>query len=531
MPAPPDREPVDLTCYIHPGWRPRIRAAGARRAWMDETPEAFAYRCLPMNIANAHGWELLSPCGFEAEWNGGSGVNDVVIRRAGIGPPPVSIFGQGVLTFHVEGIFRTPPGYNLWVGPCPNSAKDGIAALGGLIETDWAPYTFTMNWRFTRPGVVSFNENEPFCFLFPVERGLVGRVNPRVCSIDTAPDDLKRRTQEWSASRDHFIAEAKECPHRSPSERWQKFYYRGVDADGRKGAEDHQTKIRLPEFEGAEIFPVAPPSPREETPGAAKLAWLMGAVERLRGLSSEGEIPRRIVGPDEFRDAHYAANRPLVMPGLIADWPAVTRWTPEYLKRVFGAQPVQVQAKRNSDPRFEREKDRHTATIEFDAFIEQIEREEGNDLYLTAYNSGANAEAMSALRPDLGSLDAYLRQDAGMLWIGPRGTFTPLHHDLTNNLLLQVTGRKSVLLVSPLETPRLYNDQHVFSRVSDLEEPGIAERFPLLADIRIYRVDLSPGDALFIPVGWWHQVRALDFSVTITRTDFLLPNDFHVGHP
>ncbi|MFA7604870.1 MAG: cupin-like domain-containing protein [Novosphingobium sp.] len=45
-----------------------------------------------------------------------------------------------------------------------------------------------------------------------------------------------------------------------------------------------------------------------------------------------------------------------------------------------------------------------------------------------------------------------------MIWIGPGGTFTPLHHDLTNNLLVQVAGRKQVILLLPADTPNLHND-------------------------------------------------------------------------
>ena len=139
---------MDLICYLHPAWRPLLRPAPATRAWMDATSEAFAYRCLPLNIANAHGWELVSPCGFEARWNGGALAGDVVIRLdPGADPAhaPVALFGQGVLTFHVEGIFRTPESWNLWVSGPPNQGKDGIAPLTGVIETDWSPYTFTMN--------------------------------------------------------------------------------------------------------------------------------------------------------------------------------------------------------------------------------------------------------------------------------------------------------------------------------------------------------------------------------------------------
>ena len=60
---------MDLDLFVHPGWQPRIRPADVKREWMDATAERFAYRCLPLNIANAHGWEVPSPCSFEAYWN------------------------------------------------------------------------------------------------------------------------------------------------------------------------------------------------------------------------------------------------------------------------------------------------------------------------------------------------------------------------------------------------------------------------------------------------------------------------------
>jgi Family of unknown function (DUF6065) len=115
--------PMELILYLHPGWQPLIRPASAKRAWMDETPESFSYRCLPLNIANAHGWELLNPCEFEAQWNGRSDTNAITIRAQpgrrteGLA---TSLFGQGVITFHIPGIFRTPPGWNLWIGGYSN---------------------------------------------------------------------------------------------------------------------------------------------------------------------------------------------------------------------------------------------------------------------------------------------------------------------------------------------------------------------------------------------------------------------------
>jgi hypothetical protein len=94
---------MKLTCYVHDGWTMYIRPAPVARAWMDATPERYAYRCLPLSIANAHGWEIFTPAGFWCMWTGGSSSADVQIRTDLDMPPgfaPASIFGSGVFTLH-----------------------------------------------------------------------------------------------------------------------------------------------------------------------------------------------------------------------------------------------------------------------------------------------------------------------------------------------------------------------------------------------------------------------------------------------
>ncbi|WP_313440186.1 DUF6065 family protein [Novosphingobium sp.] len=546
---------MKLTCYVYSGWKPRIRAASQARGWMDATPERFAYRCLPLDIANSHGWEVLSPVGFEAEWNGGSAPEDVIIRPDPASPRealPVALFGAGVLTFHVEGLFRTEQGINLWAGGPPNSAKDGIAPLSGLIETDWSPYSFTMNWRFTRPNhVIRFEENEPFCFIFPIGRAAIEQVEPEIRPIEDAPE-LKEQFETWSAGRDAFHARMAAEPPSAPADKWQKNYFRGTYASGAPGPSDHKTKLRLAEFKGAEAFHRGPEpragcphaeaarvndKPQSKQPQPGKLQWIMESIQRLGALSENRQVPRYDgIDAQAFLDRHYAANWPALLAGELADWPALQRWTPEYLKSVIGAAPVEVQADRSGNADFERNMDKHVTTMPFDTFIDRITSPgSGNDLYLTAYNAGANAEALAPLVADLGFLDKFLTRDCdrpyGMTWIGPLGTFTPLHHDLTNNLLLQLVGSKRILLASPLETPRIYNDFHVYSEIRDLAEPDLTTRFPALKGMRVHQVDLRAGEALFIPLGWWHQVTSTDFSVTITHTNFHWQNDFYQEYP
>ena len=249
---------MELLCYLHAGWEPRIRPASQRREWMDATQSAFAYRCLPLNIANAHGWEILVPCGFEAVWRGGSSPEAIEIRGDGGGAAhrlPVSIFGNATLTFHIEGLFRTPPGWNLWIGGSPNSAKDGIAPLNGIVETDWAPYTFTMNWRFTRPGhVIRFEENEPFCFFFPIQRHAIEAAEPRYLPLEEEPE-LMNQFRLWSDSRNALVEKVAQDPGMPTNEQWQKLYYRGLGPDGRPGPEDHKSKLRLATFKSSQEAP------------------------------------------------------------------------------------------------------------------------------------------------------------------------------------------------------------------------------------------------------------------------------------
>jgi hypothetical protein len=227
----------------------KLRPAPATRPWMDETSEAFAYRCLPLNIANAHGWELLAPAAFSARWNGGGDLTSIDIRcAADPGLRPTSIFGHGVLTFHVGGVFRTEPGWNLFVGGPPNSPKDGIYPLSGVIETDWAPYSFTMNWRFTRADHwISFDEGEPFCFLFPVRRGVLDEVRPEIWDMASNPQ-LQAEFTAWGEARRSFSDHIGVKGSSEARMRWQKHYYRGLTMRGEPGVGDHQAKLRLAEF-------------------------------------------------------------------------------------------------------------------------------------------------------------------------------------------------------------------------------------------------------------------------------------------
>jgi hypothetical protein len=240
---------TQLTAYIIDGHDVRIRPAPVERKWMDDSDRRFAYRCLPLNIANAHGWEILCSTAFSAIWDGRKALDAVHVRA---GPrataPAISHFGSGILTFHVPCLFRTDPGIDLYVTGPVNRPKDGIAALSGIIETDWSPYTFTMNWLFTRDHQrVRFEVDEPFCHLFPIRRGQLEKVSPVFRELSSDPE-LEREHKLWSVNRGSFNADLAKPDSQAAQDEWQKTYFRGKTPSGKPAPEGHVSRLRLRKF-------------------------------------------------------------------------------------------------------------------------------------------------------------------------------------------------------------------------------------------------------------------------------------------
>jgi hypothetical protein len=226
-----------------------IRPAPLEREWMEASNQRFAYRCLPLNIANGHGWELLCPSGFSAIWNGEPAIDAIQIQpEPNTIAPAVSHFGSAVLTFHVPFLFRTEPGFDLMVQGPINRPKDAIAPLSGIIETDWAPYTFTINWIFTQPEIeVVFEKDEPICHFFPIRRGEIESFEPEIRPV-SSDRELELQYNAWKESRNSFNATLREKGSKAQADKWQKQYFRGVDSRDTPGAKDHRTRLRLTDF-------------------------------------------------------------------------------------------------------------------------------------------------------------------------------------------------------------------------------------------------------------------------------------------
>ncbi|MBI5515715.1 MAG: hypothetical protein HY909_18175 [Deltaproteobacteria bacterium] len=227
---------------------PEILPAEPTREWMDVFPHRHPYRCLPLAIANTYGWELLCPGSFEATWNGGPDATDITFRGEGqfkqLTHFVQSFFARGIVTFHTGYLFRTEPGWHTVASGPMNLPKDGIQALTGVIETDWLPFPFTMNWHFTRPGTVRFEAGEPFCHVYLVKANVLQEVSPVIRSIHE-DQDLKAEYEQWRSNREQFIQKLRGRDEETVKQGWQKNYFRGVLVDGTPTEAPHVSKLRL----------------------------------------------------------------------------------------------------------------------------------------------------------------------------------------------------------------------------------------------------------------------------------------------
>src|SRR3954470_6607108 len=209
-----------------------------QRDWMDATPSRFAYRCLPLTIANQTGWWIRNPVGFTATWRGRNDPNGIefifdsnpTLWSAWIN----NQFGQGVITWNTPFLFRTKPEGSrlLIIGPA-NQFKHAIQPLTAIIESDWISMSFTMNWKFTAAHVpVRLEVGEPLFQAIPLVSNLCADLeNADVTYMHLHEDpEIQRSYVEWSEGRRKFH-EQKAKGEVNPHD-WQKDYFTGRDAMG-----------------------------------------------------------------------------------------------------------------------------------------------------------------------------------------------------------------------------------------------------------------------------------------------------------
>ena len=267
-----------------------------------------------------------------------------------------------------------------------------------------------------------------------------------------------------------------------------------------------------------------------------KLESVLGNLQKLWQSDPDyARVEKRAgVSVDEFIARYVRDCRPVVLTDVARDWPAMQRWSPRDLQSRFGHVDVEIQGERNADPRYEENKLLHRRVQRLGDFVDRVlAGGPTNDYYMTANNEALRRPEFAPLLADIGSLPAFCDRAqlarSSSFWFGPAGTVTPLHHDTLMLLHTQVVGRKRWRFVSPLQTPKLYNHSGVFSPI-DIDQPDLV-RYPDFSQAAVIEVVVEPGETVFLPLGWWHQVTSLDVSLSFSFSNFAFANEFSYQNP
>lgn len=225
-----------------------LKPARLQRDWMDSTQERYAYRCLPLNIANQHGWAVYPKREIVLRAHRDDRVKTSDIEVITGDPNLVaSHFGHGTFTFMLPFIPRLPEGYSLWIGGMPNQFINGAMPLTGIYEADWGPFSTTMNWKVTRKNYnIRFTTEDAICFIFPIYRPEIEEFKIKYSEMSTHPDqEWVKDHKEWGKLRNSFNKGLAENSEKG----WQRHYFQGKYPDGRKcpyeGHLKHRTKLDL----------------------------------------------------------------------------------------------------------------------------------------------------------------------------------------------------------------------------------------------------------------------------------------------
>lgn len=251
--------------------------------------------------------------------------------------------------------------------------------------------------------------------------------------------------------------------------------------------------------------------------GVTSIQEMREAIKRTaRGLPAISAVPRMgMLDAAAFR-MHAAKGLPFVVTGLVGKWP-LSALTPQTLRERFGEMHVRARVGDYVNTAFA--PDRAMQDMSLLAYLELV------------------ANSAQDLPPYLGNLELrelntlchwptyFNKMGPPRFWLGPSGTVTPLHCDYDDNIFAQIWGAKRIFLSPPHHDEFLYPREAnaiLFGSPFDPEAPDF-EKFPLARQAAMIECIMQPGELLYVPAGWYHQVRSLTFSLSANRWARALP--------
>ncbi len=227
-----------------------IRPCTAPREWMNDVPQRYVYRCIPMVAANTMGWEVLNPVDTEVLWDGGELNTSLTTKTKNVSRFAASShFGSGIVTWYLPFLFRTSADLGLMVTAPANHEHDNAVALDAFVRTDWLPFPFTMNWRLTRKNeLIKFAAGEAVCRIYPYPIALLEETSLEIHNLTDDPGFLGE-VNKWGAQRQANVAKQKAdaAKWQATGEKptgdgvWNSQYVRAKGKEGAEGFQPHQT--------------------------------------------------------------------------------------------------------------------------------------------------------------------------------------------------------------------------------------------------------------------------------------------------
>ncbi|SFA85699.1 Cupin-like domain-containing protein [Collimonas sp. OK607] len=207
---------------------------------------------------------------------------------------------------------------------------------------------------------------------------------------------------------------------------------------------------------------------------------------------------------------------PFVITGLVSKWP-LSKLTPQTLRDRFGELHVRARVGDYINTAFA--PDRAMQDMSLLAYLELVAN---NTQDLPPYLGNLELRELNTLC----HWPAYFKKmGPPRFWLGPSGTVTPLHCDYDDNIFAQIWGTKRIFLSPPHHHEFLYPREAnaiLFGSPFDPEAPDF-EKFPLARQAAMIECIMQPGEILYVPAGWYHQVRSLTFSLSANRWARALP--------
>jgi hypothetical protein len=229
-------------------------------------------------------------------------------------------------------------------------------------------------------------------------------------------------------------------------------------------------------------------------------------------------IPVSNESPEEIYRKYIRAGRPVIIESVARQWPALSKWTPEFLERTYGDLMVPV-----FDHSFETAGKNYLGSTGKMPFRDYLRRIMAGPTPLRLFLFQL-LDAAPELREDVPPPQGLGKINSRhiFLFFGGPGASPPTHYDvdMPNVFHTVIHGARRILLFAPEQSRNLYKHPFTVRSYVDFEKPDY-ERYPRLRNAEGYDCVLEPGQTLFIPSGYWHKIYYLTGGYAISFRQYL----------